>query len=96
MSFYLSLWKLLALLNFVSIKTYTIEILDIVISNEFDSVSIPEISTEANNIPINLSAPIICKTIKSFINSNREEMKGKTIVLCCPHRLSVSQSGYLI
>ena len=54
------------------------------------------ISTEANNIPINLSAPIICKTIKSFINSNREEMKGKTIVLCCPHRLSVSQSGYLI
>ena len=56
--------------------------MEIVIKENIDSVSIPAISTEYWDFPVSSAASIIGKTVKSFIDSNSRDMRGKTIVFC--------------
>ena len=48
---------------------------------DFESVSIPAISTESDGISIKEGAKIICKAVKSFIKRT-PEFKNKTIIFC--------------
>ena len=56
--------------------------MEIVKKENIESVSIPAISTGIFGFPVGKAAVIIGNTVKSFIDSNSSEMKGKTIVFC--------------
>ena len=56
--------------------------MEIVKKENIDSVSISAISTGIFGFPVSKAASIIGNTVKSFIDSNSSEMRGKTIVFC--------------
>ena len=59
-----------------------IAILELVVENDYKSVSIPAISTGIFKFPLTRFAVHCTKAIKEFINSHKKEMKNRKIILC--------------
>ena len=57
-------------------------ILELVVKNDYKSVSIPAISTGVFKFPLTRFAVQCTKAIKEFINSHEEQMKNRKIILC--------------
>ena len=62
-------------------KTIT-SILELVIENDFKSVSIPAISTGIFKFPLARFAVTCTETIKKFVDDHKQEMKNRKIILC--------------
>ena len=56
--------------------------MNIVKKENFESVSIPAISTGIFGFPVGKVASIIGNTVRNFIDLNNSDMRGKTIVFC--------------
>ena len=57
-------------------------ILELVVDNNYKSVSIPIISTEILKFPSTRFAVICTKAIKEFISKNKNAMNNRKIILC--------------
>ena len=57
-------------------------ILELVVKNDYKSVSIPAISTGVFKFPLTRFAVQCTKAIKEFINSHEEQMKNRKVILC--------------
>ena len=57
-------------------------ILEQVVKNDYKSVSIPAISSEVLKFPLTRFAVTCTKAIKEFVNSHKQEMKNRKIILC--------------
>ena len=57
-------------------------ILEQIVENNYKSVSIPAISTGVFKFPLTRFAVTCTKSIKEFVNSHKQEMKNRKIILC--------------
>ena len=57
-------------------------VLERVVENDYKSVSIPAISTGVFKFPLTRFAVTCTKSIKEFVNSHKQEMKNRKIILC--------------
>ena len=62
-------------------KTIT-SILEIVVENDYKSVSIPAISTGIFKFPLTRFAVTCTKAIKEFVSNHEQDMKNRKIILC--------------
>ena len=59
-----------------------IAILELVVKNDYKSVSIPAISTGIFKFPLTMFAVTSTKAIKEFINNHKQKIEKRKIILC--------------
>ena len=64
------------------LKSVLIKILEAIIEYDFKSVCILAISTGLFNFPLKECVKIYARTIRRFIDKNKEAMAGREIILC--------------
>ena len=66
----------------ILMRNTIVAILELVVKNDYKSVSIPAISTGIFKFPLRRFAVTSTKAIKEFINNHEKQMDNRKIILC--------------